>query len=76
MDPVQMELVEYKYGEFLDDTTLFTLNGGTTSKIDIYLWLEGQDVDCTNLIGHEAEIFSSIQFFAVAKPQSGMDTID
>lgn len=74
-DPVQMNKVEYKYGEFLDDTTLFELEAGVVTKIDMYLWLEGQDYDCTNLIGEEAEILSSIQFFATEKGQSGMDEI-
>jgi len=74
MDPVRMDLVDYKYGEFLDDTTLFTLNAGDTVQIELYLWLEGQDADCTNLIGHEASIFSSIQFFADVN-SSGMEEI-
>lgn len=75
MDPVQMDLVEYKYGEFLDDTTLFTLEEDVVAQIEMYLWLEGQDYDCTNLIGEDAEIFSSIQFFATPKEQTGMDDI-
>ena len=74
-DPVQMNNVEYKHGEFLDDTTLFEINSGVVMQIDMYLWLEGQDIDCTNLIGDSAEILSSIQFFATEKSQSGMDDI-
>lgn len=76
MDTVQMDLVEYKYGEFLDDTTLFTMKAGEKTQIELYMWLEGQDVDCTNLIGHESEIFSSIQFFADVDYNSGMEEIE
>lgn len=74
-DPVQKDVVVYKHGKFLDDTGLFELNDGELVKIDMYLWLEGQDVDCTNRIGDMARIFSSIQFLVEFQNQSGMEEI-
>ncbi len=74
-DPVQKDVVVYKHGEFLDNTDLFELSEGQRVKIDMYLWLEGQDVDCTNRIGHDARIFSSIQFYAEIDNKGGMEEI-
>ena len=37
-------------GEFLENPTLFSLNPGQIIRIELYLWLEGQDADCTNLM--------------------------
>jgi hypothetical protein len=75
MDPVQRELLHYVYGEFLDDTHLFDLEKNCMAKIEIYLWLEGQDVDCTNEIGKDAQIFANLQFHAVNESGSGMQEI-
>ncbi len=76
MDPVQNGLVAYQYGEFLDEPHLFDLEEDAMAKIEIYLWLEGQDMDCTNEIGSEAQIFANIQFYSVNKPNSGMEEIE
>lgn len=72
-DPVQKDYVLYKNGEFLDDPHLFDLDKDTTAKIDVYIWLEGQDVDCTNEIGYEAKILSSIQFYAERRANTGLE---
>lgn len=37
-------------GEFETNPVLFTLKPGEVVKIEIYLWLEGQDVDCSNIM--------------------------
>lgn len=60
-DPVQRRVVMYRLGEFQSPTRLFTLARGGMVRLDIYLWLEGQDVDCTNVIGDAAKIFANIQ---------------
>ena len=60
-DPVQRTVVMYQLGEFLTDTRLFSLQQNGMVRMDVYLWLEGQDVDCTNVIGDAAKIFASIQ---------------
>ncbi|MBQ7309565.1 MAG: hypothetical protein IJW87_05245 [Clostridia bacterium] len=76
MDPVQREAIVYHYGTFLDDTHLFDLDKDCTAKVEIYLWLEGQDIDCINEIGHDAQILANIQFSAESRPQSGMEDIE
>ena len=40
--------------------------------MDLYIWLEGQDVDCDNRIGRDAQISANIQFFADPDGQSGL----
>ena len=74
-DPVQNGILLYAYGEFIDDVHLFALEEDCSAKIDIYLWLEGQDVDCINEIGKEAQIFANLQFHSENKPGSGMEDI-
>ena len=76
MDPVQNGILAYDYGIFLDDLHLFDLDEDAMAKIEIYLWLEGQDIDCTNEIGKDAQIFANIQFHSVNKPNSGMEEIE
>ena len=63
-------------GEFETDTKLFSLDVDELARISVYVWLEGQDVDCTNVIGHEAQILASIQFAADASGQSGLVPIE
>ncbi|MBQ3490187.1 MAG: hypothetical protein IJA86_06330 [Clostridia bacterium] len=75
MDPVQKDALIYDYGEFLDDPFLFNLDGNCMAKVEIYLWLEGQDFECTNEIGVDAQIFASIQFHSVLISDSGMEEI-
>lgn len=70
-DPVQRGVVMYHMGEFLEEPRLFYLGAGETVRIDLYLWLEGQDVDCTNGI-HKAQILANVQFNASSEGQSGL----
>lgn len=74
-DPVQRGLVNYQMGEFETPTDLFSLDHGQIVKIDLYVWLEGQDVDCSNRIGREARIMANVQFLAEAGDQSGLEPI-
>lgn len=69
--PVQREVTIKELGEFTTPTALFTLRTGEIMRVDLYVWLEGQDVDCTNEI-EEAQIFANIQFFADYSEQGGM----
>ena len=73
--PVERNVVVNELGEFTTSTDLFTLQTGEMVKIDVYIWLEGQDADCTNQI-EEAQILASIQFKADPDDQSGMVPID
>jgi hypothetical protein len=44
-------------------------------RVDLYVWLEGQDIDCTNSIDG-AKILASIQFTGDTGNQSGMQPIE
>ena len=65
----------YEMGSFDSDPVLFSLEAGEMAKIDLYIWLEGQDVDCTNQI-KDAQILANIQMEAGAGNQSGMKPIE
>ena len=73
--PVQRSVVVHELGEFLTPTKLFELKAGEMVKIDLYIWLEGQDVDCTNSIT-EAQILASIQLSTETQGQSGLVPIE
>lgn len=74
--PVQRDVVIKELGEFENNMpTLFSLDSGEMVKIDLYIWLEGQDVDCTNKI-QEAQILANIQFNADPGSQSGLVPIE
>lgn len=74
-DPVQRDVVMHNLGEFTTDTALFRLMVDSMVKIELYVWLEGQDVDCTNQI-NRAQILANIQFIAKEEDQSGLTPID
>jgi len=61
-------------GQFLDDTTLYDFTAPGCVKIDIYVWLEGQDVDCDNTI-EKAQIIANMQFGVDYGTNSGYDVI-
>lgn len=73
--PVQRDVVIKELGEFEKTPKLFSLKAGDMVKIDLYIWLEGSDVDCTNEI-NEAQILASIQFAGDTGSQSGMKPIE
>lgn len=73
--PVQRDVLIYNMGDFEGDTTLFQLDKGEIAKIELYIWLEGQDVDCTNQI-QEARILANFQLVAEAGGQSGLTPIE
>lgn len=73
--PVQRDVVIRDLGEFEGDTELFSLKANDMVLIDLYVWLEGQDVDCTNRIS-QAQILASIQFVGDAGSQSGLKPIE
>ncbi len=72
--PVQQNVTIKDLGEFVSDTYLFTLDVDSMVKIDLYVWLEGQDVDCTNLID-EAQIVANIQLKTEYGGQTGLEEI-
>ena len=72
--PVERDVTIKNLGEFESDTELFELWTGEIARIDLYVWLEGQDIDCTNDI-EEAQVLSNIQFYADYSGQSGLVNI-
>lgn len=74
-DIVQRDVVIKSMGEFMTDTELYSLKANEIVRIDLYIWLEGQDVDCTNEIGHEAQLLANVQFDANVGSQSGLEPI-
>lgn len=73
--PVQRTVVIKDLGEFTTDTQLWELDQDEIIKVDLYIWLEGQDVDCTNQI-EKAQILASVQFSGDSGGQSGMVPIE
>lgn len=73
VDPVQHGVVMQSLGEFESDTHLFDLEKNNYAKIELYFWMEGQDVDCNYLIGQDAHLMANIQFFAEAQDDSGLE---
>lgn len=62
-------------GEFLENHSLFSLNAGEIVKVELYIWLEGQDVDCSNAMSDGVTttlIEANIQFTGTTENQSGM----
>jgi len=70
--PVERNKVIKELGDFETDPKLFSLGVQEMVCIDLYLWLEGQDVDCDNRIGRDARITANMQFFADPAGQSGL----
>lgn len=74
VSPVQRDVTMKMLGDFTSDTTLFSIDNGEIVKIQIYIWLEGQDIDCTNEID-DAQIVANVQFHTDYGEQSGMEEI-
>ena len=65
-------------GVFLENPTLFHLKSGEIVKIELYIWLEGQDVDCSNAMTDgvtTTKILANIQFTGTTESQSGLEPI-
>ncbi len=75
-NPVLRDTVLYDLGEFDGEASLFDLTSDEMVKIEVYIWLEGMDVDCVNAIGRGSLIFANLQFLAEPHQQSGMEPIE
>lgn len=73
--PVLQGMVVKDLGEFQDDTLLFKLDTNEMVKLEIYVWLEGQDIDCVPQI-RKAQILACIQFDADPIGGSGLIPIE
>lgn len=66
-------------GEFLTTPTLFSVKTGEIVRIELYIWLEGQDVDCSNVMSDgvtTTKIEANIQLTGTSESQSGMVPIE
>ena len=60
--PVLKSDVVYELGQFETDTQLFEVSPETMQQVTLYVWLEGQDVDCVNAAaGYETSILANVQ---------------
>lgn len=73
--PVERDVVVKQLGKFTTDAELFTLKPGEMVRIELYVWLEGNDPDCTNEI-EAAQILASIQFATETSGQSGLQPVE
>ncbi len=69
--PVENGVVVYSIGDFETPTELFSLKANQKVMIKLYLWLEGQDIDCTNAI-NDARIIANVQFKSEHEQNSGL----
>ena len=70
-DPVEHGVVVRTAGEFNKDPVLFDLDAMQKVQIDVYIWLEGMDVDCVNAVDG-AKLFANLQFDATTQSDSGL----
>lgn len=73
-DPVQRQVTIKRLGSFTTDTKLLSIKAGEMYQVKLYVWLEGQDVDCTNRI-EDAKIIANIQFSTEYTGQGGLEEI-
>ncbi len=71
VDPVFKDHFVYSFGAFDEKKILFRLAQDEVVKIDMYIWLEGQDVDCTNAIA-DAWLLGNLQFEAIPTQGGGL----
>lgn len=72
--PAEKDVTVKTLGKFVTDTELFTIEAGEMFRIDLYIWVEGQDVDCYGL-PEDAKLLANIQFKSTGSAQSGMTDI-
>ncbi len=76
VSPVERNAVFYELGQFEREPHIFNLEPEDLAKIELYVWLEGQDIDCVNSIGRAAQILTNIQFNAEANRNTGLQPIE
>ena len=73
LDLAELQNIKLNPGKFFEDppAALFYIRPEQIIKIELYLWLEGQDVDCTNAM-NGAQLIANIQFTGETRNQSGL----
>lgn len=75
METPEIGSIKLTLGEFIKNPPLFTVNPGEIIKVELYIWLEGQDVDCTNAM-NGAQLIANLQFTGQTESHSGMVPIE
>lgn len=73
-DPVQRDVFVHYMGAFDNSTVLFYMENEEVVQIQMIIWVEGQDVDCTNAISN-AKIIGNLQFEVDNNGGSGLQPI-
>ena len=74
-DLVQKNVISSDLGTFDKEPLLFEIDEGEMVQIELYFWLEGQDIDCGNLLNEQCMIMSNIQFRAETEGSSELRPI-
>lgn len=74
--PVEKNVIVHQLGTLEPGKALFKLKADELARVKVYVWLEGQDVDCTNAIGQGCKVLASIQFNAELDSHSGLIPIE
>lgn len=62
-NPVLQDVVIYSVGQFVQNRPLFTLPRGGMMKVDVCIWMEGQDSDCiARNVADAVSITANLQF--------------
>ena len=69
--PAQKDVTVKTLGEFTTGRELFEIGNEQVFRIRLYIWVEGQDVDCYGL-PEDARLLANIQFENDSVSQSGM----
>ncbi|MBQ3531604.1 MAG: hypothetical protein IJA05_06775 [Oscillospiraceae bacterium] len=80
--PIEHGVVIHTLGDFIDregepadPPKIFSVKTNEIIKIELYVWLEGQDIDCTNQ-SSDAKIEANIQFYGESEEQTGLVKIE
>lgn len=61
--PILQDVVVYSVGDFIQNRPLFTLPKGGMVRVELYIWMEGQDPDCiARNVADAVSITANIQF--------------
>ena len=74
-DPVLRDHVVWTMGDFTTSAELVHMKQNSIMRVEVYIWLEGQDADCNNRIGDAAEILANIQFVGETGESPGLKPI-
>lgn len=75
METPEISNIQLSLGEFVTNQPLFRVIPGEVVQIEMYIWLEGQDIDCANPM-NGAQLMANIQFRGTTEAHTGMVPIE